>query len=634
MNTHATSETSWARARSAFRAQYLELDTRLLAAFRIYFGLVLLADILRRFPVLTLFYTDDGVLPSHFAIFAPMSRPLVSLFFAFSTTGEVFVAFTLTALVYVGLIVGYRTKLMQILTAILFPSLMARNLFFEMGGSWCISLAATWTLFLPLGDRFSLDALRKSLSRRHEQTAAALNDRALLRPSRAPHVSLVALGLLLQITAIYFLNCVQKTGSDWRTGQAVHWVLWQNRIATALCGWFRLHEPGWFSPLLTWGTLVVEGGAPLMLLAPYVWKWTRSIFVVLAVAFHVGIALFADVGPYSYIMLAFDLLLVPGFWFDRAARWLREGKVARVVAYDPTDAGLHWLARLLARMDTFELLRFIDRNDASQADELKGLPPSKLATRRPDGSWALHGEALVEAVEVLPLGAVLTRFPFRGRIVFLFRVRPLIVWATEIPPGRSDPRSIADEAVVWAHARLSRLGVWTRESLVALFAFVAFMQVLHDNSWINSRVPGWLAEGPPGPLFDVPTYLRQYQHWQMFAEAPRDDATVIVDAVTADGRHIDPFTGQPPDFNVMFHGPLRYGQLFCDYLSKIAGEDFRGYRPFLARYLENWQALEGRPENDRIVSYRVLWVGSMSPRFGETAPTNVRTSVILEGPPQ
>ena len=119
------------RIRSALRAQYLRAGPTPARRLRIYFGLVLLVDILRRFPVATLFYTNDGVLPNHYALFTPMSQPIFSLFFACSTKGEIDVAFALTALVYVGLIVGYRTKLMQILTAILYPSLISRNLFFD-----------------------------------------------------------------------------------------------------------------------------------------------------------------------------------------------------------------------------------------------------------------------------------------------------------------------------------------------------------------------------------------------------------------------------------------------------------------------------------------------------------------------
>ena len=107
---------------------------------------------------------------------------------------------------------------------------------------------------------------------------------------------------------------------------------------------------------------------------------------------------------------------------------------------------------------------------------------------------------------------------------------------------------------------------------------------------------------------------------------------MIVDAVTVDGRHIDPFTRKPPDFDVALHGPLSYGQLFCDYFFHVSAPDNQHYLRHLGHDLTFWQQLEGRPDRDRIRTFRVLWVESDSPPLGETEPTNVHASVILEGP--
>jgi hypothetical protein len=621
-----------ARIRGALFAQYFELDRRLLAAFRVYFGLVLLVDLLRRFPYLTLFYTNAGVLPNHYALFASPVRPVFSVFFACSTRGEVAVAFVLTALVYAGLVVGYRTKLMQVLSAILYASLISRNLFFEMGGSCSITLAATWTVFLPLGDRFSVDALASSLSRRREQKASALNDRTELRPNRAPFASIVVLGLLLQVTAIYFFNGVQKFGADWRSGQAVHWVLWQSRITTALGGFVRMHEPRWFSPLVTAATLFIEVCAPGMLLTPFVWRWSRSIYVLVVASFHIGISLFTDVGPYSYVMFAFDLLVLPGFWFDRWAARLAKGKVVRTVVYDPADPGLHWTARVLARMDAFELLRFVDRGEASSRTDLAGVPGAGIATLEPGGAWTEGARAVVEALRATPFGAVFALPPLRWLVVALVAFRTRIARVRSWPPGFPETSDVPAAIETALPVGLPWLRRQVRESLAVLFAFVTFAQILHDNFWLDGKIPAWMRAGPPGSLAEVPIYLRQLQGWMMFRETPHTDGTIIVDAETVDGRHIDPFTGNPPDYDVALHGPLLYGQLFCDYFSHIAQPGNQHYRRHLASYLTHWQELEGRPENDRLRAFRVIWVESDSPPFGATEPTHVRNTVIVEGP--
>src|SRR6185437_4996931 len=126
-------------------------------------------------------------------------------------------------------------------------SLHARVTLVENGGDWMLCELIVWAAFLPLGRRFSVDAVRASLRRRRETTAAELADRAAMRPEPRPDllassppydpnrvVSLAAFTILFQLAVSYFFNAVQKGGPTWRTGSAVHYVLYQNRMVT----WF------------------------------------------------------------------------------------------------------------------------------------------------------------------------------------------------------------------------------------------------------------------------------------------------------------------------------------------------------------------------------------------------------------
>jgi hypothetical protein len=218
------------------------------------------------------------------------------------------------------------------------------------------------------------------------------------------------------------------------------------------------------------------------------------------------------------------------------------------------------------------------------------------------------------------------------------RPRAYLRFRAELASGMAWPAGLAESADAPAaverprKVHLPRSRFWLREGLASVFTFIAIMQIFHDNWWLRGALPDWLRAGAPGALGEVPAYLRQLQGWMMFREPPRTDGTIIVDAETIDGRHIDPFTGKPPDYDVMLHGPLHYGQLFCDYFNHIADANNGHYRRFLGNYLMHWQELEGRPERDRIRAYRVLWVESDSPPYGRTQPTNVRTALVLEGP--
>ena len=83
---------------------------------------------------------------------------------------------------------------------------------------------------MPLGDRFSLDSLLRSLRRRRERSPLELNDRTdVIEPYKLkPFTSLVCFVLLVQLAAVYYFNKVHKWGPDWtfKNATAVHYVMY------------------------------------------------------------------------------------------------------------------------------------------------------------------------------------------------------------------------------------------------------------------------------------------------------------------------------------------------------------------------------------------------------------------------
>jgi len=160
------------------RDRYLSVDPRWLGLFRVCYGLILISELVNRWFVARLFYSNDGLLPNHFSLFRPMGDDLFSLYHVASSVNEVHVAFALTLLVFVLFTVGYKTRLFHVLSLICITSLHSRNLFNENGGSVVVNILGLWTLFLPLGSRFSVDAVLASLKTRSERSSAELNDRS------------------------------------------------------------------------------------------------------------------------------------------------------------------------------------------------------------------------------------------------------------------------------------------------------------------------------------------------------------------------------------------------------------------------------------------------------------------------
>jgi hypothetical protein len=129
-------------------------------------------------------------------------------------------------------------------------------------------------------------------------------------------------------------------------------------------------------------------------------------------------------------------------------------------------------------------------------------------------------------------------------------------------------------------------------------------------------------------------YLQLFQGWSMFApDAPTGDMNMYVEAVTADGRHIDPFSIEaspryPAPWKTI---PPRLDQnsFFCDYLTRIAG---RGeYHQAFIEWILHHHERTGRPE-DRIVSFEAFTVENDSPRPGQLTPSNTRVNSWLKYP--
>jgi hypothetical protein len=127
--------------------------------------------------------------------------------------------------------------------------------------------------------------------------------------------------------------------------------------------------------------------------------------------------------------------------------------------------------------------------------------------------------------------------------------------------------------------------------------------------------------------------MRFQQGWSMFSpDAPVTEVSVVVDAVTEDGRHIDPYNEAASRVAdpTLRQVPVRPDMdvYWVDYTMRIAfrGEYHNPLRDWIFQYHERTR----RPE-DRIVRFDAYHVEQDSPPPGETGPRNFRTRVFLTG---
>jgi predicted DCC family thiol-disulfide oxidoreductase YuxK len=609
-----------------FNERYRSADPRWLGLFRICFGLLLLSELVNRWSYARRLFSNDGLLPNHFSLFAPMGQDLFSIYHAFSTIEEVHVAFALTAVVFACFTVGYRTRLFHLLSAVLITSLHSRNLFIENGGSVVTHSLAIWTLFLPLGQCFSLDAVRRSMSAREEHDADELNRR---EPSKVePFVSIVVLGLLLQWSVIYFFNCVHKNGAGWRDGSAIHYFLHQDRIVTWVGLWAREHVPLSLLELSTHSTLVVEGLLGVILLVPFQQKWLRRIALLLALGLHGSIALLARLGPFSYVMVMFFLMWLGEDDLRYLGRWFGRKQRAVTVIFD-SDCGIClWTCRLLKRLDPWQRLTFVS-NDQPELFP-PGLDPARCETSvvAVDESGRMYFEerAVRRILRALPAGILLAIWLYLpgvsqlARAAYRWVARSRVELSVSFGLGACGVTRPGSAAQPQREPRWGRVGeelrsarVVAREALAFMLMVVLATEVVKSNPFVSHHLrlkrPEWMTA--------IVGYTRMLEGWGMFApEPPYDDGRLVVDGRTVDGRKWDPFTRDEPVFDPESPRGWGHDQLWCDYSNHIRWPHNQGRRQFLRQYLVNQHHFSGRP-NDQLVAFDVWWIHDRSPKPGQ-----------------
>jgi hypothetical protein len=518
---------------------YATIDPRSLAAGRIALALVLLLDLAKRVAELGIWYANEGLLPNHTLLWRPTHRWVFSFFYMASFPGEAALGMAVCALAYVALLIGYRTRLAHVASFLCMLSLHGRVLFVQNGGDVVLGELCLWTMFLPTGRRWSMDATLARLRAVSEaDTASPPGDPARTPPADTrPVVSLAVLALMTQLVVIYLFNAIHKSGPTWRDGSAVYYVLNQARIATRLAVWAREHMTLAHSRVLTWSALVIESALPVLIMAPLFTRWTRRLAILLIWSLHIGFAVFLNLGVFVPAMLAFSPNLLSAHDWELLESW----------------AGRRRPLRLLE------------------------------AARRP---WLRTAS-------------------------FLLRLER---------SGLPSPIAVT----------LRRRLCYVREALVVAAIAIATNQLLVENGAIR-RV---IRFRQPEPMLAAMTYLQLFQGWSMFApDTPTNDMNLYVDAVTADGRHVDPFNAvaSPAAPAPGPRIPVRLDQnsFFCDYLTRLPGhgELYGPFTDWIRRYPER----TGHPQ-DRIVSFEAFVVEHDSPPPGEQGPRNVRTRSFLRFP--
>ncbi|WP_325064142.1 HTTM domain-containing protein [Halobacterium bonnevillei] len=486
------------RVRTAV-SRRLGVDARALAAFRAALAALVLADIFLRARFLTAFYTDAGVLPRSllYEQYGALSRlSLHALSGAAWVQGLLFGLAVVTAL---SMLVGYRTTLATLLSGVLLTSLHYRNPLVLNSGDTLLRMLFLWGVFLPLGRRWSVDAL-------HASTTEASGGSGVDRTARNRVVSVATAGVLLQVVVVYATNAVLKLRGDrWLSGDATRHVL-ELDMFTVRLGDVLAQYPTLLTAFdrLWLGMLV--GSVLLVALT----GWVRAAFAGLFAAVHLGMLASMQLGLFPLVSVAALVPFLPAAVWDELPGWraipgLRDRPVSRSVsalASGLPDVGLpdsatiraaaRWKRRVLPPLLAVLLVGVLAWNAATVG--IVAVPDAAPVDDSPDPRWGMFAptpaatDYWVVAPGTLDSGDSVDAFR-GGEVTWteppdVARSYPSARWRKYV----SNLRSAQDDSVAGGFADYLCTRHESEDPMVSVSVFVVEQPVRGENTASTERV--------------------------------------------------------------------------------------------------------------------------------------------------
>ncbi|APW59856.1 HTTM domain-containing protein [Paludisphaera borealis] len=292
------------------RFWFAPVSARPLGAYRIVFGLMVLAHLALISVDLDYWYTDVGLMRGdEAAVTAGPLRPTPLSYY--QDPSSVRVALGLTAVAAVAFTLGWRTRIAGALTYLGMLSFYNRNLLTNCGPDQVMMITSFYMMLAPCGAAYSLDARRVARARG-----------TLAEPLILPWAQRF---MQLQICVIYFITAYLKSsGRMWANGTALHPILFNHEVGQLNFEWLAAYP------------LVINVMAHAALLTEFalvflLWfRPTRRWIALLGVALHVGIWPIVNVPLFGEQMTALYLLFLapdelsallsifrPSFWLGR-----------------------------------------------------------------------------------------------------------------------------------------------------------------------------------------------------------------------------------------------------------------------------------------------------------------------------
>jgi hypothetical protein len=366
------------RIRPALRACAVALfsvDLRSLALFRVGAALLILIDLAQRSPLLAANYTDAGAHPREAVLPYLVPGLLPSLHMLAGSARAQAALFALAALVALLLSVGYRTRLATAVSWWLLDSLHTRHGLVLDGGDHLLRYLLFWSLFLPLGARWSLDARRRGRP-----------------PPRSFVCTPASAALLLQVGCMFFMTGLLKTGPEWADGSALEYALSRKWWILPFGAWLLAHPPlpQWITPMVRWFEML----GPLALFIPVFTDRIRLCMVPAFWGFLAGLGLGLQLNLFPWTSGLGLLPFVPPLAWDVLGRRFPRLRALPSTPASDRPSRVRRLGTLVVNSGVLALLLVVLGLNAAAAG-LRRLPSGPLkrvakAFHLDEGGWYMY----------------------------------------------------------------------------------------------------------------------------------------------------------------------------------------------------------------------------------------------------
>ena len=510
------------------------IDERAIVLFRVFLGVILMADIMLRITTVNAFFSDWGILPRWVQIKSYTEEWRLNLYYLAGNK------YYLTALLLVN---GYfvwlfmtakkNIKLIAFILWVFLSSLHARNYMILQSGDTILRLVVMWFLFFP-------------------EMSFSLNGNFSESPRRKLF-NLGVLGYYVQIATIYFYAGYAKSyESYFAKGDAVFLAMELERYSTDLGQWLMQ-----FPEFLRFGsrmTYALEMLCPLLIFFPIKnWIVRFAAFIGLSL-FHVGTILMMEVGHFPHASIVMWIPLIPTQVLD----FIFKKKNEKATFFKITKRRLPLAEKVF--------LSFVFLKNSSWGHEVSSSP---------------RGQYKIDdcTVEIDEFYKIIYLKSFFGRLfsnaIFVFFTQSLIKLNELIVEIFNDNRD-----------RIRLVTKWSVSGVCLYFIFFTFVLNLNKYKVYNYRIKR-MAESAKENYF-MRFGVNIDQRWGMFSPTP----------TKMDGWHIvygERFNGNKVDlWGTNFTKPLEKPDSVADtyknfrwrkFLGGIMGKSHKHYRKYF------WQSV-------------------------------------------